>query len=125
MHPHRQLVITPDEVVADALGSANNLDILKAFHNFLPKDTQLHLCKAVTHAAVNTHSKGQMVTHIGSVNNEAVGLGDNIAVPVSRRIPKDDTAAFWNRLAPELYVPGRCTAHVRQRSLISNDLGHH
>ena len=99
MHPHRQLVITPNKVVADALGRSNDLDMLKALHYFLPQDAQLHFCKAVTHAPMNAHPKGQMVTHIGPINYEAVGLGDNIAVPVSRRIPKHNAAALWNYLA--------------------------
>ena len=85
---------------------------MKALLNFFPKYAYLHLRKTITHAAVNTKAKGQVLTRSVSVDNKLVGFINGALIAVTRDIPHDNLLAGLNGLATQDIVFGRLTTHV-------------
>ena len=73
-------------------------------------------------AAVDTEAERHMRARTGAVDDEAVGVLDDLAVAIARDVPHHDPVAFPDQLAAQFRVSKRSAAHVRERRLPADDL---
>jgi hypothetical protein len=66
---------------------SNNLNPLELFQDFLPQYSQLHLCKPITHTAMDTEPKTELLPCLGTVNPKPISLFNDATVTISRDIP--------------------------------------
>jgi hypothetical protein len=116
--------LKPHEGRAHARRRAHHFDGLEALENFFPQDLQLHLRQAVAHAAVDAEAEGQMLARSRAVDDEVVRAFDRGFIAVARQVPHRDLVALLDRLAGQLGVLHAGAAHVGQRCLPADDLGH-
>jgi hypothetical protein len=116
--------VAPHERRAHAGGFVQHLDHREALEDLFPQDLQLHLGQAVAHAAVDAEAEAQVLARAGAVDDELVGVLDGGLVAVARQVPHRDLVALGDLLAAQLGVLRGGAAHVGQRRLPADDLGH-
>ena len=95
-----------DKVRFQASRFLNHFDHFETLHNFFPENTQLHLPKTVTHAAVYTETKRKMISWISAIDDEFIGILYFIPIAVARHIPHDYFVTLFDVLGIKCGICG-------------------
>src|SRR3546814_121543 len=95
--PDRQRLEALDEGRENPARLAHDLDLpglRPSLERFLPQHAQLHLREAIADTAMDAEAERQVMTRIGTVDDEPVGVLDLVAVTVARDVPHHDLIAL-------------------------------
>src|SRR6516225_8922718 len=100
----RQFPDAADEVGVEATGRSQHLDLELALQDLLPQNSQLQVRDPVADAAVDAGAIGKVLTRLGTVDDEGIGIVDGALVAVARDIPHDDFVAPLDPLTLEINI---------------------
>ena len=103
--------ITTHKAGLNPLYLADDFYKTKALHDLFPQHPKLHLGQSVTHAAMQTKPKGQMVARIWPVYPKTVRIWYHSLVAIARDIPHGDLVASAHLLTAKFQIPGHRSAH--------------
>ena len=87
MYTNRQVRVTFYERRPSSFRLANHFNEAEAFHDLFPDDSKLHFSQPVTHTAVNAEAEREVLTGLGSINDELVGIGNRFFITITGDIP--------------------------------------
>lgn len=108
----------------NSLRFADHLYLQRSLQHLLPQDFQLQLCKMPTHATMTPKAKREMLPYIFSIDDEAVGASNNLVVSVARDVSHHNFIASPDLLVPYREIVHSGPAHMRDRRLVSYNLGY-
>src|SRR4051812_17033785 len=121
---HRQRFQTLYEARIDPLGFADHVDVVETLENLFPNNLELEFSEPQADAAMDAEAEGKMRARPGAVDDEIVGPFDRLFVAVARDVPHHDLVTLLDLLAAELEIGQRGAAHMCQRRLPADHLGH-
>src|SRR4051794_38985721 len=98
--------------------------MIESLQDLLPDDLELQLGQTQADAAMDAEAERQMLARAGAVDDEVIWTLDSGLVAVARDIPHHDLVALPDLLAAELDVGQRRAAHMGERRLPADHLGH-
>src|SRR4029077_12081116 len=111
----RQRLVASHKARIDALRLANDFNVVKALQHFFPDDPPLQLGQPHADATMNAEAKRQVSARLGTIDDEAVSILDDLTVAIARDIPHHYPVALLDVLAAELRILERSPPHKRRK----------